>query len=152
KSQISDPVVRKLADWIRLRAGYGEASEFKKFMHDNPLWPDRPMLTQRFEEALFTQGGNASAIKSHFKDAPPETAVGYAALASADLASGEMEEARKLASKAWREMTLPSTLETGFLERFGKLLTPADHKWRFDRLVTDDVRYSSNRADRVALA
>ncbi len=52
----------------------------------------------------------------------PETGVGYAALASANLADGNTEEATKLAAKVWREMTIPATLENGFLSRFGKLL------------------------------
>ncbi|SFV28573.1 lytic transglycosylase domain-containing protein [Hyphomicrobium facile] len=152
KEKINDPVVRKLADWIRLRAGLGEPPEFQKFLKDNPAWPDRPTLTQRFEEALFTHGGTAKTIKSYFPNTLPETGAGYAALASANLADGKTEEARKLAAQAWREMSIPPSLENGFLDRFGSLLSPADHKWRFDRLVTDDVRYAGNRADRVALA
>jgi soluble lytic murein transglycosylase len=110
------------------------------------------MLTRRLEEALFTQGGSSIAIKNHFATEPPQTGAGYAALASAYLAEGNTAKARSLAAKTWRDLTIPPTLETGFLARFGKLLTPADHKWRFDRLVTDDVRYAGNRADRVAAA
>ena len=149
---ISDPVARKLATWIRLRAGYGDASEFKQFLKDNPLWPERSTLTQRMEEALFTQGGSAASIKSYFTSSEPQTGIGFAALASAYQAEGNTAEAKKLAAKAWRDMTLPGTLETGFLNRFGSLLTEADHKWRFDRMVTDDVRWAGNRADRVAFA
>ncbi|WP_245280046.1 lytic transglycosylase domain-containing protein [Hyphomicrobium sp. 99] len=152
KGKINDPVARKLADWIRLRAGFGEPPEFQSFLKDNPAWPDRPTLTQRFEEALFTHGGSAKNIKSFFKNSVPETGAGYAALASANLADGNTDEARKFAALAWREKSIPPQLENGFLDRFGKLLSPADHKWRFDRLVTDDVRFAGNRADRVALA
>lgn len=152
KGKISDPVGRKLADWIRLRSGLGDPAEYQTFLSDNPVWPDRPTMTQRFEEALFTHGGSAKTIKGYFQNAMPETGAGYAALASANLADGATEEAHKLAAKAWREMTIPPALEHAFLDRFGKLLTPADHKWRFDRLMTDDVRYAGNRTDRVAFA
>ncbi len=152
RDAITDPVGRKLADWIRLRSGNGEAREYQAFLKDNPLWPDRTLLTQRLEEALFTQGGSAKAIKDYFASSPPETGVGVAALASAELTDGDTENAKKLASRVWREMTIPATLENGFLDRFGKLLTPADHKWRFDRMVTDDVRWAGNRADRAAFA
>ena len=41
KAQISDPIARKLADWIRLRNGMGDAAEYKAFLRDNPLWPAR---------------------------------------------------------------------------------------------------------------
>ena len=152
KSKIGDPVGRKLADWIRLRSGLADPAEYQTFLRDNPAWPDRSTMTQRLEEALFTHGGSAKSIESYFQSSMPETGAGYAALASANLADGDTDKARKLAAKAWREMTIPPTLENGFLDRFGQLLTPADHKWRFDRLMTDDVRYAGNRTDRVAFA
>lgn len=152
KAAITDPAAQKLVEWMRLKAGYGEAPEYRAFLKDNPLWPERGTMVQRLEEALFTQGGSAASIKDFFKDHPPETGIGHAALASAYLAEDNKAEAKKLAAKVWREMPIPSTLETGFLKRFGDLLTEADHKWRFDRLVTDDVRWSGNRAERAAFA
>ena len=152
KAQISDPVGRKLADWIRLRNGMGELAEYEAFLKDNPLWPGRSVLTEHLEAALFTEGGSAKEIKKYFAASPPQTGIGYAALAAANLADGNTEEARKLAAKVWREMTIPAGLEAGFLKRFGDLLTPADHQWRFNRMVTDDVRWAGNRADRAAFA
>ena len=152
KSEITDPVALKLLDWVRLRYGYGEPTEYRAFLKANPLWPERTLLTQRMEEQLFTQGGSAGSIKQFFKGAEPETGLGLAALASAYLAEGNKDEARKLAAKAWRAYSLPSTLETGFLQRFSDLLTQKDHKWRFDWLTTDDVRWADNRQDRAAFA
>lgn len=152
KAAITDPVGKKLVEWVRLKAGYGEASEYQAFLKENPLFPDRATMVQRMEEALFTQGGSAASIKDYFKTAEPQTGIGHAALASALLAEGNKEEARKLAAKAWRELNIAATLETGFLRRFGELLTEADHKWRFDRMTMDDVRYADNRAERSAFA
>ncbi len=152
KAAINDPVGRKLVEWIRLRAGYGTAAEYSAFLKENPLWPERSMMVQRMEEALFTQGGSAQSIKAFFKTAPPETGLGHAALASAMLAEGDKAEAKKLAAKAWRDLPIPGSLETGFLRRFAELLDQSDHKWRFDRMVTDDVRYAANRAERAAFA
>ena len=152
KAEITDPVGKKLVEWVRLRNGYGEAAEYRAFLKDNPLWPERSMMTQRLEEAFFTQGGSSASIKEHFKSSQPETGIGHAALASAYLAEGNKDEARKLAAKAWREYPMPGTLETGFLRRFGDLLNDKDHKWRFDRMVTDDVRWAGNRAERAAVA
>lgn len=152
KGAITDPVGRKLVDWVRLRAGYGRADEYRAFLDANPLWPDRSMMVQRLEEALFTQGGSAQSIKSYFKSSEPQTGLGYAALASAYLAEGNTAEAKKLAAKAWRDMSLPGMLETGFLRRFSDLLDERDHKWRFDRMTTDDVRWADNRKDRATFA
>lgn len=152
QATITDPVAAKLVEWIRLRSGYGYPDEYRDFLAANPLWPQRSLLTQRLEEALFTQGGSAASIKSFFASREPATGIGYAALASAHLAEGDTKTAKELAAKAWREMTIPASLETGFLQRFGSLLTADDHKWRFDRLVTDDVRWADNRAQRAAFA
>ncbi len=74
-----------------------------------------------------------------------------AVLASVYLAHGEKDKARELAAKVWREYDLPAKLETGFLARFGSLLTEADHKWRLDRLLIDDVRYKAGRNERAAM-
>jgi soluble lytic murein transglycosylase len=148
---IQDPVGRKLVDWYRLRNGYGEPSEYRAFLDSNPAWPDRSGLTQKFELALFTSGGSAGFIKSQFANGGPDTGAGFAALASAYLAEGNEAEAKRYAVKAWRGETIPPALETGFLARFGKYLTPADHKWRLDRLLIDTVRWDDEKKARAAL-
>ena len=149
---IKDPAGRKLVAWARLRSGLGQASEYIDFLSANPLWPDRTLLKQRLEAALFNDDASASAVKAYFKTSPPETGTGTAALAAAALTDGDSETAKTLARKAWREMTIPASLEAAFLKRFGKLLSEADHKWRFDRMTTDDVRYAANRTERSAAA
>lgn len=149
KRAIEDPAARKLIDWIRLRKGFGDAAEYRAFLEDNPAWGDRSTLTQKLEEALFTQGGSSGAIKSYFAGHEPQNGVGLAALASAHLAEGNTDAARRLAAKAWRETILPAGLEPGFLARFGSLLTPADHKWRLDKLLIEDIRWNSAKEQRA---
>ena len=151
KAQISDPVARKLVDWYRLRRGLGTPAEVRAFLEANPAWPDRTTLTQRMEEALFTQGGSSDEIKSFFAGREPTSGVGFAALASANLAEGNTDEARRLAAEAWREKMMPANLEPGFLQRFGSLLTPADHKWRLDRLLMEDIRWKTDKAARATI-
>lgn len=149
KRGIEDPAARKLIDWIRLRKGFGDAAEYRAFLEENPAWGDRSTLTQKLEEALFTQGGSSGAIKSYFSGREPQNGVGLAALASAHLAEGDMDAARRFAAKAWRDTILPSALEPGFLARFGSLLTPADHKWRLDKLLIEDIRWNSAKEQRA---
>lgn len=152
KQQIEDPVARKLVDWFRLRKGFGEAREYRAFLDANPAWGDRTTLTQKLEEVLFTQGGSSGEIKSYFAGREPQNGVGFAALASAHLAEGNRDEARRVAARAWRQTILPASLEPGFLARFGSLLTPADHKWRLDRLLLDDIRWQGDKKQRAAVA
>jgi soluble lytic murein transglycosylase len=151
KQAIGDPVGRKLVDWFRLRRGYGQAAEYKAFLDANPAWPERGLLRQKLEEALFTHGGSAGEIKAAFRASGPETGVGFAALASAYLAEGNSTEAKKAAAKAWRNYNIPAELEAGFLARFKDLLTAADHKWRLDRLLIDDIRWAEDKQARAAL-
>lgn len=150
RGTIKDPIGLKLVNWYRLRGGYGQIGEYKAFLAENPAWPERGILNQRFEELLFSEGGNATSIKTHFKDAEPKNGIGWAALASADLALGDTEAAKTRAVKVWRDMTVPPNYEQGFLERFGKFLTTTDHKWRLDRLLIDDIRWAADRTDRAS--
>src|SRR5215510_4416537 len=53
RDRIGDASARKLVDWFIFRAGYGTATEIKAFLEANPAWPDRNLLAQRAEEALF---------------------------------------------------------------------------------------------------
>lgn len=151
KQQIANPVARKLVDWFRLRKGFGDAKEYRAFLDANPAWGDKTTLTQKFEEALFAQGGSSGEIKFYFAGRQPQTGVGLAALASAHLAEGNTDEARRLAAKTWRGTILPSNFEAGFLLRFGSLLTAADHKWRLDRLLIDDIRWDGEKNQRAAI-
>src|SRR5262249_5376617 len=154
RDKLSDPAARKLVDWYLYRGGYGTASEVRAFLDANAAWPDRSLLTQRAEEALFNRSASTAEIKDFFASNKPQTAVGYAALASAYVADhGDpkaQEMAKALAQKAWIELKIPAGLEAAFLRRVGPLLSEADHKRRLDRLLFNDSRWQGERNERAA--
>lgn len=152
KGEIKDSSARKLAEWLLLRGGVGEISAYQAFLADSEGWPQRWLLVRRVEEKLLSGGGSTAEIKAHFGKFRPETGAGWAALASAHLIDGEEDKAKAAAVKAWREYDLPPSLETGFLERFEKLLSPADHRRRLDRILVDEVRFQSQRNERATRA
>ena len=152
RDQLTEPAARKLIDWQLLRSGSGTARETKAFLDANPNWPSRDALVQRSEEQLFVSGGSARDIKAFFDKGAPKTGIGMAALASAFQAEGDEAQAARLAGEAWRRTDIAATLETGFLDRFGKLLTEADHKARFDRYMVDNTRWTNDRTDRATVA
>ncbi len=152
EKDVTDPIGRKLIAWYRLRQGQGQASDYLAFLNANPDWPSRDFLRQRMEEALFLEGGSTDVIAAYFKDGNALSGSGLALLASVELAHGNKDKAKALVSEAWRKYDLPPSIETGFLSRFGSLLTQEDHKWRLDRLLIDDVRYQANRKERVEIA
>lgn len=152
RDQLREPAARTLIDWHTMRGGSGTAREIKAFADANPGWPSHDLLVQRAEEQLFVSGGSARDIKAFFDRGTPKTGIGRAALASAFLAEGDDAQAARLAAEAWRRPDIPGTLETGFLDRFGRLLTEADHKARFDRYLIDNTRWTNDRADRASIA
>ncbi|HEU0061155.1 MAG TPA: lytic transglycosylase domain-containing protein [Hyphomicrobiaceae bacterium] len=152
RDRIKDAATRKLVDWFIFRAGYGTATEIKAFLEANPAWPDRNLLTQRAEEALFNSpSASAREIKAFFAGAEPRTGVGQAALAAAFLADKEADRAKALAVKAWTEYDIPASLEPAFLKRIGPLLSEADHKRRLNRLLLNDSRWTNERNERAAI-
>jgi soluble lytic murein transglycosylase len=152
RDRIKDAATRKLVDWFIFRAGYGTATEIKAFLEANPAWPDRNLLTQRAEEALFNSPSASSRdIKAFFAGAEPKTGVGQAALAAAFLADKDNDRAKALAVKAWTEYDIPASLEPAFLKRIGPLLSEADHKRRLNRLLLNDSRWTNERNERAAI-
>ena len=142
---LADPTSRKLALWQAYKAGVGPADEMVRFVEQNPAWPDSQLILRRSEEHLLTRGGNSGEIRAFFKGREPVSGAGWAALASAHLAEGDEATARKHAARAWTDEEMAASLESGFLERFGKLLSPADHRQRLDRLLIDRLRFAAER-------
>jgi len=150
RDQITDPAGRKLVDWYLYRGGYGTAGEIRAFISANPAWPDRGLLIQRAEEALFHSAAKAHEIKTFFAETPPVTGIGLAALAAALAAEKDETAAKALAAKAWVEFDIPAAHEADVLEKIGGLLTEADHKRRLDRLLLNDSRWAGERSERAA--
>jgi soluble lytic murein transglycosylase len=151
RDQIKDAAGRKLIDWYLYRAGYGSASEIRAFLAANPAWPERALLTQRAEEALFDSAASPREVKAFFADIPPATGVGLAALAAALAAEKDEATAKALAVKAWVEYDIPAAREPAFLRKVGGLITEADHKRRLDRLLLNDSRWTGERNERAAV-
>ncbi len=149
---LTDAIAQKLVTWHAMMAGIGEPDTFITFAKANPAWPGSQTLDRRAEEQLFNQGGSSARIRAFFKGREPTDGTGWAALASAYLAEGDQASATKYAAKAWTEADMAASFETGFLDRFGKLLTVDDHKRRLDRLLVDRVRYRAERRERATVA
>jgi soluble lytic murein transglycosylase len=150
QATLTDPLARMLIEWERLRRGKGDAADYLKFLSEHPNWPSREILQKKMEESLFSEGGDTDLIATYFKGREARSPAGMAVLASVHLAHGEKDQAKALATKIWREENLPESLEKGFLARFGPMLSEADHKWRLDRLLGEDVRYKVDRVERAA--
>ncbi len=151
-AKISEPVVRTLVRWYALRGGVGAPADYARFLAESPGWPDALLLKRRSEQQLLSAGGPAKDIVAFFAANPPLSGAGSIALASAHLALGDEARAKAMAVKAWRENDIPAPSEAGFLARFERFLSVADHRRRLDAILIDEGRFSAQRTPRVAAA
>lgn len=147
---IAEPAARKLVRWMEMRSGKSEATpeQLEQFRRANPSWPGGRL--RDLAEELLLENGEPDQILAFFSDSKPESGAGDAALAVAYLGKGDLKRATALASTAWRTAELSQAEESAVIDRLGKLLTPADHKWRADRILYADSQSSALRGVRLA--
>lgn len=146
RDTINDPVAVKLAHWILLRRGHGGISQYRTFLAENPLWPNRWLLIEKLEEKLLKLNDTNTTLEV-FKEIEPESEVGQVALAVALAKSGRRSEARKLARKAWREGKFRSVKKKELAERLSDFVSAADLKrWTKGRLTNADATWPKVRS------
>ena len=135
EKSITDPVARKLAEWIILRSDNTKPSfqRYATFVDANPSWPQSPLFRRRAENALWNDKLDDSAVRAFFANQKPTTAKGRYVLARALLAQGDRAGAPALVRHAWRDDDGSAEVEKKVLGLFGDMLTRADHKTRMDK-------------------
>ena len=148
EAAISDPVARKLAEWIILRSDDNGATveRYRAFIEANPSWPSQSFLRRRLEAALWDDKREDSVVWSWFENESPLSAKGRFALAKTMLARGDRANAERLVREAWRNDPMSGETEDNALDQFGALLTPADHKARMDTLLYGSEHDAALRA------
>jgi soluble lytic murein transglycosylase len=152
---ISDPVARKLAEWVYLRSYNTNPSfaRFSAFIVQNPAWPHVPLFRRRAENALWDDRVDDNTIRNFFKEHEPSTAKGRLVYARVLLAGGDRARADVFARKAWREDDFSAAVERIALDQIGSLITPEDWKVRMEaRLYADDTEAALRAAEHVGLA
>lgn len=149
---ISDPVARKLAEWVILRSDNTNPSfeRYAAFVQNNPAWPHVPLFRRRAENALWNDGVDAAAVRAFFARKTPSTAKGRYMLARVLLAQGDHDGAAALVKYAWRHDDCSAEVEKKVLEMFGSMLTAADHKVRMEtRFYAGDAAAGLRAAERL---
>ena len=142
-NSVSDPVARKLIEWVILRAEDDEFNfdRYASFIAANPSWPGTMMFRRKAEAALWQDRANENTVRSFFATTRPVSGKGRLALARAAMAQGDRATAQQYIRETWRNDALGADVETQVLDTFGPLLTGGDHKVRMDR------RYYSEDTD-----
>jgi soluble lytic murein transglycosylase len=155
---ITDPLARKLVEWVILRSedGTNDFSRYSAFINANPSWPSILLLRRRAEAALWQEPTDPQAVIAFFANDQPRSANGHFALARALLARGDVPYASAILHEAWRGNAFSSDLEGQARETFGGLITPADDAARMDaRLYAEDedaALRAARHLDAVAMA
>ena len=137
QAAITDPVARKLAEWLILRSDNNGASveRYRAFISANPSWPSQTFLRRRIEAALWDDRRDDATIWSWFEKQSPISAKGKFALARVMIARGDRANAERLVREAWRHDGMSEDTESNALDIFGALITAGDHKARMDSLL-----------------
>src|SRR5471032_2237252 len=149
---ITDPVARKLAEWLVLKSDNTKPSfqRYANFITANPSWPHSPLFRRRAENALWNDRLDDGTVRAFFANRPPTTSKGRYVLARALVALGDSNAATELVRQAWRDDDASADAEKKVIELFGNLLTPADHKARMEqRFYNDDVEAGLRAAERL---
>lgn len=160
QAAISDPVAKKLAEWIILRSDNNGASveRYRAFLSANPSWPSQTFLRRRIEAALWDDRRDDATVWAWFENESPLSAKGKFSLARAMIARGDRANAERLVRDAWRRDSMSGDTESTALDLFGALITPGDHKARMDFLLYGSEHEAALRAakrlgaNQVALA
>jgi soluble lytic murein transglycosylase len=124
-----------LNDWRRLRQSSGYSfADYARFLIANPDWPSESTM-RRWAENAMRPGENPATVIAFFAQEKPRTGNGYARLADAYAASGQMAEALQAARDAWGSDDLGATDEQAIWARYGGSFTTADHDRRVDSLL-----------------
>ncbi len=136
----------KVLIWQRLtQPGNGASfAEIARFLAANPDWPQTTMLRRQAESAI-TAATPAEDVLAWFNRNPPLTTMGRVAMGEALIETGADEAAFELLRKAWIEGNFGRRQERGFRRRHRRLLSPADHLARLDRLLWDGRHRQARR-------
>ncbi|MEO0393205.1 MAG: lytic transglycosylase domain-containing protein [Pseudomonadota bacterium] len=138
---------QKLINWLRLREGRDDPSDFRAiadFLDQNPEWPGARSLSRR-AEAIIPASLTSQAVIDWFRAYPPQTLIGTDRYVAALQAQSLEREAASAIRQRWIKGPVSSRQQRGFLADHRGLLTQRDHEARLDRLIWDG-EYQAARA------
>ncbi len=141
-----NPLLTSIVDWVAMRTPGAKLNfnERTAFIESHPHWPALNEIKRITEDIAEDSGGPDERLK-WFAKAPPVTSAGRVAYADAALAAGDMPLAEKLARAAWIAGRFDASEERDFLSRFGRFITPEDHRARLEELLYAEQRGPAER-------
>ena len=141
--RMSDPVALSVFEWMRLRAGRDDWTEYNTFLAGHSDWPGLKILRQSGERAISPED-DPHLIVAYFRDQPPQSGFGALRLAEALSRLGRPEEAEDAIIDGWKSLEFEPQVQAEAISQFGEALRP-HHAGRLDNLLWQD-RHSEARA------
>jgi soluble lytic murein transglycosylase len=143
-------VAPAIEQWRTLRQSSGyRFADYATFLIANPGWPGEASI-RRWAERAMQPGENAGTVITFFATEKPRTGKGWARLADAYAASGQMAAALDAARNAWASDDLSDSDEQAIWDRYSGSFTRADHDRRVDSLLF--AKKASDAASFIAYA
>ncbi|WP_416899560.1 MAG: hypothetical protein ACMVY4_07580 [Minwuia sp.] len=132
--------------WLRLRSGdvIEAPAVFDRFLAQHPDFPQQGRLLDRREAGVIELLGDAEALV-WFGRNPPRTGDGMIHYAMLLKQQGRWDDLKEHVRTAWREERLGDEFEKKAASELSRVLAPADHWRRLDRLVWDGQRSAARR-------
>ena len=149
---ITEPLSRKLAEWIVLRFddNFIGFQRYANFVNANPTWPSVSTFRRRAEATLWQEKADTATVKAYFATNDPLTAKGRLALARALLASGDSNGAQTQVREAWHSESMSADMEAQVRDQFGPFINAGDDKARMEeRLYANDTAAGLRAAQRL---
>lgn len=140
---------RKLVEWFYLQSKPFEAGfpRLRVFLNENAGWPRSTALRKNAEAVLLREDFPPDVTIGYFKNYPPLSGAGKAALAIAHQKSGNKKRARHWTKHAWHYDSMSKSTEAAILgSPLREYLGSADHKLRMDRMLYKRSTSSGLRA------
>ena len=153
EKSISDPVARKVVEWVILRSDDAGAdfSRYAAFIAAGPNWPSIVTLRRKAEATIFQEQVSPTAIRAFYANSKPLSAKGRFALARALQVLGDSKGAEAIVREAWHHDPFSQDVENKVRDAFSDVLTKADDKARMDRRLyyPDDTDAGLRAATRL---
>ncbi len=142
----ASPIASAVAQWNSLRQSDSlPFSSYASFLARHRGWPGETAMRRSAERRLSMEPASPGEVVRFFAAFPPLTPGGHAQHAFALQASGQREEARAAARRAWAAGVLPQSDEQRLLAGFGGGLGPQDHELRMEVLLGNGDWQSATR-------
>jgi len=134
------PLERDVVTWMAIRRGTDglTPAEITSFAARRPEWPSVELMRRRAEQALSDLNLSPSDEIAAYTNSAPISDKGIKSLTRALIAVGQTKDASTLIGAWWSTVPLSPAEDKAVIAEFGKVLTRAQHKARWDMLMYKD--------------